>query len=84
MRSANILLAAIVSACADVDPNRIEPSVPLAGPDGRPTHYLPCGVPASESMVRCLDKAKAACPSGDAVVSRLDDPSGQKLVFECK
>ena len=78
-----ILIAVVVSACANVDSNRASPSAQAARLNELPARYLPCGLPASEDKFRCFDHAKAACPAGFTIRDPLPDPPGQGLVYTC-
>jgi hypothetical protein len=81
MRRATVLLAALLSACTSVNPSRIDSSTKLARTNGRPAHYLTCGLPVDENKVRCAEKAAAACVNGFTVAGPY--PDLPHLVYWC-
>jgi hypothetical protein len=83
MRTASILIAVVVSACANVDSSRAGYSAQAADSNKLPARYLSCGLAASENMFRCFDNAKAACPGGFTIRRPFPDLPAPGLVYEC-
>jgi len=83
MRALGLLIVVVVSGCATVDAHRAGSSAASVDSGGLPPHYLPCGLPSSENMVRCFETAKAACPSGFTVRGPFPDLNVPGLVYAC-
>lgn len=83
MRALSIVIAVVTCGCATVEAGRAGSSAQSVDSSRLPPHYMPCGLPSSENMVRCFETAKAACPSGFTVRGPFPDLNVPGLVYVC-
>jgi hypothetical protein len=81
MRTASLLIATLLSACAHVESNRTGSQAQPVSANGPPAHYLSCGLPSSENKLRCARQAAAACPSGFTISGPY--PDLPHLIYAC-